>query len=346
MAMVKREMKMGLFLLLTFFTTIGYSIPSLIFRLDDLQCGWQMNTTWMILDVFAKYKIPISVGVITGFGDCYQQDLLKRFIETNGNGTSGSTQLLEIASHSVHHSPMTNYGYDGQLLEAIDSKRTLETLLGVGTIRTFIPPTNVWNYDTIRAIQIAGYDIISPQCTISQLNHPYLDNMCTVNMYNNNNRRPLFFPSIDGIVHVPTGASQANFGNGQLITKDQLFYASDTDCLTNSICSIQSQVNGMSKYTDGESWSVIMMHPQEFPENITFIENYFIPIFTTAKANYRLVTFSQLVGPIGSRPNVTKMDSNPSSNPFGNSAASSTRMVAMTWMGIMAILTTLDLTMF
>jgi len=273
------------------------SLPPLIFRLDDLQCSWEMNTSYMIIDVFFKYNVPISVGVITGHGDCYKPDLLKRFTQSNGD--------LEVCSHTVDHIPMTTFNYSEQLFQAANSKAELEALLGNGTVRTFIPPTNVWNFDTISVLQESGYDIISGQCTAAQLFWPGFDYMCTPNMYQ---VRPSFFARINGIIHMPTGASEANFADlGQLLTMNQLFYGTNSDCYQNSNCSVQSQLNGMANLTDANDgpWSVIMMHPQDFPQDANFIESYFSAVFAIAKKNYRLVTFSQLAGPKGSRPYVT-----------------------------------------
>lgn len=176
--------------------------------------------------------------------------------------------------------------------------------MGNGTIRTFYPPYNAWDYNTITALRTSGYDIISTQCTVAQLTWPSKDNLCSANMYKN---RPIFFPRIDGLTHVPTGASITNFATEALITTNQLFYAPANECSGNSVCSIQSQVNLMANLTNrsDSSWSVVMMHPQDFPSaNQTAIEAFFVSIFSIAKANYRLCTFSQLVGPVGSRSSV------------------------------------------
>jgi len=315
--------------LFAFFVSV-ISIPSIVFRLDDIQCGWNMNTSFMIMDAFFKFNVPLSVGVITGFGDCYQPGLLQRFNQANGN--------LEVASHSVHHVPMTGFNYSDQLFEVANSKATLEAFLGSGTVRTFIPPTNVFNYDTISVLQGSGYDIISPQCTVAQLFYPYLDYMCTPNMYSN---RPSFFPRINGVIHMPTGASIANFGNNVsvLLTTDQLLSGTNNDCTDNGLCSIQSQINAMANLTDttDASWSVIMMHPQDFPEDANFIESFFSAIFTKVKPSYRLVTFSQLAGPKGSRPSVVgngattwiSTNSNPASSPTPSSSSAPTKTITM-----------------
>jgi peptidoglycan/xylan/chitin deacetylase (PgdA/CDA1 family) len=227
-----------------------------------------MNASFNIIDIFAKYRVPLSVGVITGQGDCYQPGLLRRYNQSNG--------LLEIASHTVSHIPMTTLSYNQQLDEATLSKRTLENSFGQRTVRTFIPPENSWNYSTITAIRAAGYDIISPQCTVSQTTWPAVDYMCSSNMYRN---RPIYFPRIDGIIHMPTGSSISSFTSGQLISANQLFNGTNDDCTQRGICSVRTQLNATNN-----QFSVVMMHPQDFPqENITSIESYLAPILQIAK---------------------------------------------------------------
>jgi len=214
--------------------------------------------------------------------------------------------LLEVASHSVTHPQMTTLTYTEQLAEVNNSKNTLEALLGKGTIRTFFVPYNAWDYNTISALNNSGYDIISAQCSASQLIVPEFDNMCVANMYNN---RPSFFFRIDGITHVPCGCATTNMNTGEgLLSLNQLVNSSSQDCNVNGSCSIQSQLHLMAPLTKNttlaDSWAVVMMHPQDFPDsyNATQIEDYLKPIFQYVKAHFHLVTFSQFVGPVGSRP--------------------------------------------
>jgi len=312
--------------LISFFVGGAISVPSIVFRLDDLQCSWEMNNSFTIMDIFWKYNIPLSVGVITGFGDCYKPGLLQRFIRANGN--------LEVASHTVHHEPMTGFNKSSQLFEVQNSKAELEALLGNGTVRTFIPQTNVWNYVTISVLQEAGYDIVSGQCTIAQIEWPSIDYMCSANMYP---VRPAFFPAIDGVIHMPTGASIASYLNlSQLLTTDQLVSGPNTLCWNDNMCSIQTQLNAVANLTDPNdaSWSVIMMHPQDFSDDAASIESFFAAIFAAIQPNYRFVTFSQLAGPRGSRPFVNSTtatttistNSNPNSN--SNSSLASTTTIA------------------
>jgi len=273
---------------------------TLVFRLDDIQCDWLTNISFEIVNIFMTNNIPLTVGVITGTDiDCIAAPL-KHLYQTY-------PQLLEIASHSVTHPQLINMTLQQQLVEINNSKVALESVIGAGNVRTFIPPFNSWNYDTITACTESGYDIISPECTAADLGNPsQTDYVCTSNMYLN---RPAFFPQIDGLVHVPIGASISSFcDETQLLTLDQLFGGTLQDCY-NCNCSVKLQMNSMYPLTfqgdPDQAWSAVMMHPDCFPENSTSeaLQNYFLPLFQRA-VQYKLKTIAQLVGPHGSRPAV------------------------------------------
>jgi len=82
-----------------------------------------------------------------------------------------------------------------------------------------------------------------------------------------------------------------------------------SDCTQAGNCSVELQVLAMAPFTKGDPdqfWSAIMMHPDCFPEDSdkAYLEAYFAPIFEAA-ADFKLKTFTQLAGPLGSRPLVT-----------------------------------------
>jgi peptidoglycan/xylan/chitin deacetylase (PgdA/CDA1 family) len=269
---------------------------TLIFRLDDLQCGWLTDLGLTIISIFMDNKIPLVVGIITlDDVSCFTDVLPQMYDDSDG--------LLEIASHSQTHPQMVSLTLAQQLVEVNESKIAIESFLGQGTVRTFIPPFNGWNYDTITAVVQSGYDIFSPECTGGDVGHTEPDNVCTSNMYEN---RPAFFPRIDGVTHVPIGAAISNFNNEQqLLTASEIFYGTLDDCYAGS-CSVELQVGAMAPLTNGDpdqNWSSIMMHPDCFPENSdrTYLENYFAPIFDIA-VQFKLKTFTQLAGAVGSRP--------------------------------------------
>jgi len=266
--------------------------------LDDLQCGWLTQLGLNIIQIFMENKVPLTVGIVTEAGvDCMSAPL-KYYYQTYPG-------LLEIASHSVTHPQMIYMTLDQQIVEVNQSKVAIESFLGPGTVRTFIPPFNSWNYDTVTACTQSGYDIVSPECSGADIGQ-VPDDTCTSNMYTN---RPAFFPRIDGLTHVPIGAAISSFWDeSQLLTYEQLFNGTLEECYAGN-CSVRLQLDSMYPLTaqgdPDQFWAAIMMHPDCFPENSTMddLNNYFLPLFQIT-SSYKLKNMVQVVGPIGSRPYV------------------------------------------
>jgi len=253
--------------------------PRLGFRLDDIQCGWMQANQRAIMDAFARYNTPLTVGVITGFGDCYAADLRARLARGD---------RLEVASHSVHHEPMHSLSYDQQVNEGRDSRNALMSLLPGVNVTTFILPDNNWDLTTVAALKAGGYSTMSAQCTVVQLREHSTDYLCTVNMYPTVS--PVFFPIIDGMVHVDTGASTSTFGAGsQLLTPSQLFNGTVADCYGPGACSVATQLSAVPPFTNPAvgAWAVVMMHPQDFADgDVNTIRAFFDLVLPEANANF------------------------------------------------------------
>jgi len=202
---------------------------------------------------------------------------------------------MEIASHSVTHTPMIELTPDQQYQEVANSKNQLDSEFGISVV-LFIPPFNVFNNDTITAMTSAGYKTMSPQCAAPQINQTWQDNMCTVNMYPYVS--PSFFPSINGIVHIPVGAAtSAMDGSGGLLSPSLLFNGTWDDCQNDEYCSINSQIAAIAPVTDPKvgGFSVVMMHPQDFDDgDDATIQSYFRSILPIAIENYDLRLISSL----------------------------------------------------
>ena len=243
--------------------------------------SWMQDNIMTILDVFIKYDMPITVGVVTGEGDCYGDALNARFSE--------HSNLIEIASHSVTHNSMVGMAYADQLQELSNSKASLERLVSGAKVTLFVPPQNLWDNVTVQAMTDAGYTKMSAQCTVVQFGSPGIDNMCVSNMYPS--QTTYFFPAISGIQHIPVGASITTFtASASLVDTAILFNGTDTQCWSD-ICSVASQLNAVKQFTQGKDWAVIMMHPQDFPASVTAntVEAYFKPIFAYAQQHFKVV---------------------------------------------------------
>jgi len=285
-----RLMQVQIIILLILLPILVDGLPDLIFRLDDIQCDYLMELQFAIIELFVMNQIPLVVGVITGPGDCYAPQLKALYDQANGR--------LEIASHSVTHTPMIDLTLEDQIYQVNASKIALETIFGKGTIRTFIPPFDSWNYNTATACTTCGYDIFSPECSSADVGHTVPDCVCTTNMYTN---VPAFFPKIDGLTHIPIGSSVTSlYGGGPLIPINQLFNGTLDDCYS-GICSVNSQIVAMIPYLEKDeeerSFSAIMMHPVDFT-TVTQeeMESYLLSIFDYVIPRYNLVTFQELAG--------------------------------------------------
>ena len=85
------------------------------------------NNTMTIIDAFRRHGCPLTVGVITGFGDCYATDLRDRLAG------------IELSSHSVTHRAMPSLSFAAQYEELANSRAKLFQLFGVN-VSLFIPP--------------------------------------------------------------------------------------------------------------------------------------------------------------------------------------------------------------
>lgn len=268
------------------------ALPPVAFRLDDIQCGWMEANAQTIIDAFSRHNVPLSVGVITGQGDCYATWLRPRL-------AAKSNSQLEVASHSVTHIHTADLSFNDQLAELANSRQKLISLFPQRTsnnITLFIAPYNYWSYDTVRAGTTAGYTVFSGQCTADQIGDGTPDRSCAPNMYASV-LRP-FFKSIDGIRHVDAGASTSHFSTGALISTQTFLSGSRAHCVdSGGECSVISQLQTMAPYTDISigAWSCVMLHPQDFGDgDAAAINAYYNNILPTMKTRYTMYTVTEL----------------------------------------------------
>jgi peptidoglycan/xylan/chitin deacetylase (PgdA/CDA1 family) len=270
------------------------------FRLDDIQCSWQQENAMLIIDAFARHSVPLTIAIITEGApdaiDCYVDDVKAR-MATMGNA-------LELSSHTVNHIAMNTLSAADQWFQANASKQHIDFLFGTN-VTLFVPPKNSWDTTiTIPTLVRAGYTTMTPACDSFQVDYTSPDTQCTVNMIPSI-AQP-FFQNINGIVHAPIGVSISDFNNGVLMTPAMLM-ADTTGCIlsadqSSETCSIASQINSMGPFVKPgtQSFSVIMMHPQDFggdgvTGNATWVNSFFDTLLPLAKAQYDIYTISDMV---------------------------------------------------
>lgn len=245
--------------------------PKVVFRLDDTQDWFCRDAQQDIIKVFADYSVGgtsspqgISIGII---GDYFGSDgnlvkeIQQQMIKLGDHG--------EVVSHSMTHDrDFSTKPYEEQVKELEDFRKKMngEDFFPEKEIRTFIPPENKYSHDTIAALEEAGYEILSGQCTSSNCKDP--GDVSSTPAY------------------LPAGASTGGWGPTLSIQPAEKIFGE-----------IQAQI-------DIEDWSVVMMHPQEFSTNAATdcdivnqdaLDTLRRVIGMCRENGYELVTYMQLV---------------------------------------------------
>ena len=235
--------------------------PTVIFRLDDIQSGFLEDTQLAIMRTFEARDVALTIGVI---GNSFS------YSDTLNSIMSNLGEKGEVACHSMTHSDFTSLSLDEQKKELSDCRDKLMTSFPGKEINTFIPPYNEFNNDTLEAMREESYSILSSKST----NYSIPNGSC----YNEGGN----FDE-DDIVDLPVGASTGGFGSTLVLQSAQTVFDQ-----------IEKQLKD-----NGQNWSVVMMHPQEFSTaeyevDMDAIATLNELIDMCESSGYEMVTFSQL----------------------------------------------------
>ena len=237
--------------------------PTVIFRLDDIQSGYLEATQLKIMRTFEARDVALTIGVIGDYFDPPYSCTVNSIMSNLG-------EKGEVACHSMTHSNFTSLSLDEQKEELSECRDKLMTLFPGKEINTFIPPYNEFNNDTLEAMREESYSILSSKST----NYSIPNGSC----YNEGGN----FDE-DDIVDLPVGASTGGFGPTLVLQSAQTVF---------------DQIKNQLDY-NGQNWSVVMMHPQEFSTtknevNLDAIATLNELIDMCESSGYEMVTFSQL----------------------------------------------------
>jgi peptidoglycan/xylan/chitin deacetylase (PgdA/CDA1 family) len=130
-----------------------------VFRLDDIQDVWLSNTQQKLISTFREQQIPLTIGIIAQ--DFGTDQALVSYINAS---LYDSKFQLEIADHGWAHEDFTTFTYASQLKKLQDAIAKIKTVLPVvKTIKSFIPPYNAWNNNTLNALTAVGITYMSSQ---------------------------------------------------------------------------------------------------------------------------------------------------------------------------------------
>jgi peptidoglycan/xylan/chitin deacetylase (PgdA/CDA1 family) len=202
-----------------------YRVPNcscVAFRLDDIQNFALKTHQKAIMDLFKQFDASITVGIIGSLFGLEDPDIVGYIQDKLAQQTP--CFQFEVANHGYLHETFSNFAYEEQLSRIQLTQEKISQTLGV-TPKTFIPPYNAFNNNTIRALQTTGFSYMSSYTTAEPMP---LDNSV--------------------IYRVPSGASTSD-----LLVSDH-FTPVPTQQTWNSI---RSQLDLMG-------FASVMMHPYEF----------------------------------------------------------------------------------
>ncbi len=162
---------------ITFSSCLGNDadrLVNVIFRYDDYSANSVTDAELKIMEAFRKHGIPITFGVIPfkvsgDPEDPSPQDLIPLdSVKGDILRTGYEEGILEISMHGYSHqtnspdylSEFANLDYHGQIQKLSEGKKYLEDITGA-RVRTFLPPWNTYDLNTLSALEETGFTILS-----------------------------------------------------------------------------------------------------------------------------------------------------------------------------------------
>lgn len=131
------------------------SCDCIAFRLDDVQDYWLNDVQIDIMKRFNESNTPLTIGIIANaFGN---DEKIKSYIKENSKN-------LEIASKGIDLNPITEYAKQKQSEIILQSISKIKNDIGVEP-KTFIPPGNKFNLDSLEALKENGITHMSSSLT-------------------------------------------------------------------------------------------------------------------------------------------------------------------------------------
>jgi len=202
-----------------------YHVPNcscVAFRLDDIQNFAMKVQQKAIMDLFKSFDASITVGIIGALFGLEDPDIVGYIQDKMSSQTN--CWKFEVANHGYLHESFPLFALDEQTSRLQLTQEKITTVLGV-TPKTFMPPFNDFNNDTITAVHNLGFKYFSSQTSKE------------------------VFPLDDSLVtRVPIGAATSNFSNGAYFqpVSTQLTWQQ-----------IKDQLNYMG-------FASVMIHPYEY----------------------------------------------------------------------------------
>jgi peptidoglycan/xylan/chitin deacetylase (PgdA/CDA1 family) len=132
---------------------VSSSCNCVAFRLDDIQDYFMRDAQKDLIRMFVEENVTLTIGVIGGFLN-NDTDLIHSI---QGDVNTG---LIEVANHGWVHTDHSKMTYNEQLDSILKTNKQIKYLFGVDA-KTFIPPENPFNNDTLSVMRATGLTHLS-----------------------------------------------------------------------------------------------------------------------------------------------------------------------------------------
>ncbi len=157
-----------------------------IFRMDDPQPSWQFDKLRRAVNLFIEERVPVTLGVIpkvmnrsTVLENEPFLSYIRELIYLHGD-------LIEIAQHGLTHLPLSKVGgasefaglpLNKQEKMMKEGKAILSSMDPRVKIRSFIPPFDTFDNNTLEAARDLGFIVFSAMYDedSARIGEPYLD---------------------------------------------------------------------------------------------------------------------------------------------------------------------------
>jgi peptidoglycan/xylan/chitin deacetylase (PgdA/CDA1 family) len=143
---------------------ISHSCGCVAFRLDDVQDYFTKNAQIDLIKMFGEESVPLTIGVIGGF--LGEDAELVSFLQ------SVDTGLVEFGNHGWNHTDHSEMTLADQIVSMSKTNELIQDLFGVEA-KTFIPPENAFDEDTLAAMEATALTHMSGSIFLKPDEPPY-----------------------------------------------------------------------------------------------------------------------------------------------------------------------------
>ena len=202
------------------------------FRFDDIQNGWLDYPQIEVITKFREKDLPLTIGILGNEFRGYMGTYVEQI-------TNEEDSKIELANHGWKHEDFTILDKETQSQLMEQTNKRIAEITGKSP-KIFVPPFNVFNDDTLEAVEENGFTHFSPSAIYSAPPYPLTNS----DVYNfpETSTTGIITPGLglfEGISHIETmkdiHSSQKFFGFSVVTLHPQEFSVIENGAYTNQV---------------------------------------------------------------------------------------------------------------